>query len=326
MKNNLTKTPNPTFTRPITVVMDPSHKNWVLGGIFRDAIKTNPAMFEKSVYFYHPSIRNLPFLTNVKSGLSNRNLLFTSLTPLVNFLRVPGRNRPKTISLWFTHKEGKLNREEIRALRSCDYVFLHSFWEVENLTKFTNAKLIPLIGAVVPDRFSRPSVIGKKVVIVGTPSPRKNPQLLISIVRQLTNIDFLLIGKSWSNSPYWNDLLGINNVTYREIEGPLESRNLDGCSTYLCLSSIEGGPIPLLETMAAGLIPISTPVGIARDLLPKANLQNNFINIQFQKNVVAKINAVHANTTDIQRELIRRIALTYDIENFTRRIFSFINF
>ena len=36
---------------------------------------------------------------------------------------------------------------------------------------------------------------------------------------------------------------------------------------FLSLSKLEGGPIPLIESMAMGVIPVATDTGFARDLI-----------------------------------------------------------
>ena len=43
------------------------------------------------------------------------------------------------------------------------------------------------------------------------------------------------------------------------------------------LSEIEGGPMPLLESLAAGLIPICTRTGFVEDLLGPLNLRHNIV-------------------------------------------------
>jgi len=59
----------------------------------------------------------------------------------------------------------------------------------------------------------------------------------------------------------------LSNVEYRELNSKITSSDLEDCSHYLMLSTSEGGPITLLETLAAGLVPICTPVGIVPELL-----------------------------------------------------------
>jgi hypothetical protein len=57
------------------------------------------------------------------------------------------------------------------------------------------------------------------------------------------------------------------NLEYREISGPLTSSDFDGNSIILVTSQLEGGPMPLLEGMAAGLTPVYTDCGFAKDLM-----------------------------------------------------------
>lgn len=309
---------------PIKIVIDPAHQNWILGGFFQDVIDTFPSSFGEKIEIKSLSLRDITNLVEMKRKLAKNHLLFSSITPLVNYLRLPGRQSEKSISLWFTHKEGRFTFEERRALRMCDFIFVHSAWEVEKLSSFTKAKIIPLIGAISRRRFQRPSLLGNRIVIVGTPSPRKNPHLIKFLVQELKDVDFLLLGKSWVESQYWSELKECRNLSYQEVMGPIESHNLDGCSEYLCLSSIEGGPLPLLETMAAGLIPISTPVGISRDLFPLIDLEQNFLLDISVDQISKKIREIRKNSYSFSRTRIREIALSYSFETFTSKIAGLI--
>lgn len=72
--------------------------------------------------------------------------------------------------------------------------------------------------------------------------------------------------------PGWNDFisrLAATNITYLPFE--IGDVNL-ACSyqamdAYVITSRIEGGPVPLIEAMSCGLVTLTTPVGIAREVV-----------------------------------------------------------
>jgi glycosyltransferase involved in cell wall biosynthesis len=206
------------------------------------------------------------------------NLLFSSLTPLENYIKYPYKLRKsQNIGLWFTHKEGDFGGREKRALMNANHIFLHSDRQIEKIKGFTNATYTSVIGAIDQKRFIAPAKTKSEIAWIGTPSARKRPEMLFEIARKLPDFDFRIIGPGWKESGLWEEVKSIQNINVVEINGALSSRDLDGCSMYLMTSKIEGGPMPLLEAVASGLIPIVTDVGFVREVFNLAQLPHELI-------------------------------------------------
>lgn len=264
----------------ITVVIDPSHSDWVLGGMFREIIESNPECFELEMQAVAPPRNITSFILWIKTIILLRRkqfLLFTSLTPLENYLknRIPGRNQK--IAFWYTHKIGNFNKSESRALRKANVIFAHSARDFVALRRFTDAEMIPVVGAIDTRRFIRASEMGSEIVWVGTPVERKQPSILFGIADSIPNQKFRLIGRGWKESIYWKEIVKRGNISYIELDEPLRSETLDGCFIYLVTSNCEGGPMPLLESIASGLHPIATDVGFVREVFALAGVSNRFI-------------------------------------------------
>lgn len=253
----------------IMQILDPSHENWVLGGIFRDLRMEDSRFYTTPIFLPPPnSIKNFKrWIISKRKASKQPFLFFSSLTVLVNYSKFQQSKRQK-IGLWFTHKDGSFTRSEIKALRYCDVVFVHSS-AAKNQIRLVNSavRIIITLGAIKESRFPGPSIFGKGIVWVGTPSQRKNPTLFLEIVRELGEFDFLLLGNGWLKSKFVTDISLLPNLEYREISGPLTSSDFDGNSIILVTSQLEGGPMPLLEGMAAGLTPVYTDCGFAKDLM-----------------------------------------------------------
>ena len=72
----------------------------------------------------------------------------------------------------------------------------------------------------------------------------------------------LIIGEGWNNSLLSNNKnIDIVNCSYRE-----KNNFLNECKTFLNLSLIEGGPVTLLEAIAAGCNCISKNNGFSCDI------------------------------------------------------------
>lgn len=103
----------------------------------------------------------------------------------------------------------------------------------------------------------------------GASTLRKSPELLLSIADRLdaAHYAFVFIGLDWQ--PYATALRerGWTVIAPGLVPEPLQYRYLGEGDIYLMLSRLEGGPLPLLETMGLGMWPICTPTGIAPDII-----------------------------------------------------------
>ena len=281
----------------ITQVLDPAHEQWVQGGTFKDLRNVSKIFNQRPIYIGSPFRTQGPLIWIVSCFkiFLGRHLLFSSLTPLVNYYRVY-RFLPKLskIGLWFTHQENSFSKSELLALSRCDVIFVHSLKQKKELEKIVKSKVEVMLGAIEVSRFKDSAVIGRRIVWVGTPNFRKNPDLLISLARANPDLDFLLLGKGWSKSPLMKTINSLRNIEYREIIAPLTSKDFDGCDIYLCTSRIEGGPMPLLESLAAGLHPISTNVGFVEDLYNFFSISKQFIFYNFDQ-IVPLIDELREN-------------------------------
>jgi|GEM_PF-5229630 len=111
----------------------------------------------------------------------------------------------------------------------------------------------------------------------GASSLRKGPELLLPIADRLdpAHYAFVFIGPNWQ--PYSTALRerGWTVIDPGLVADPLQYRYLGEGDIYLMLSRLEGGPLPLLETMGLGMWPICTPTGMAPDVIRHGH--NGFI-------------------------------------------------
>jgi glycosyltransferase involved in cell wall biosynthesis len=293
------------FTPKILQVLDPSHESWVQGGVFKD-LRNSSKVFRKT-----PVYLGSPFKTqgvfrwawSVIRIVFSRRILFSSLTPLENYSKVfffIGYFQQKT--LWFTHNEYALNERQLKAVNRCGAVLVHSSKAKKNLQEFYTGETIVMLAAIEFDRFLIPSKNGDKIVWVGTYSPRKNPDYFLKFVSENLDLNFRIIGKDWPLDV--RSKMEIRNLEYLEISGPLSSSDFDNCDIYLCTSSIEGGPMPLLESIAAGLNPITTDVGFTQDVFEYFKISKEYI---------------YKDTNDV-RKLIENIRLERSNNIYTDRM------
>ena len=272
----------------VRIIMDPSHANWVLGGLFREVSEINPK------FFYGPiSISNIRNRKVLKSffvityfSLLRAPLFFTSLTPLQNFIKInPFKTNLKI--LFFTHYENDMSEKIIILLNSIDLVFCMSIFEKNNLIKLgVKTRIVVITGVIDPKRFNGSPTLGSKIAWIGTPVSRKNPEIFVKFVQENPEIYFKLIGKGWNKHYLWKEIINLKNIDYKEIVKPLSYEDFNECSHYLMISNIEGGPISLLEALASSLVPICTPVGVANELLTSLGYQNQLLSLPLSFNEI----------------------------------------
>jgi glycosyltransferase involved in cell wall biosynthesis len=257
-------------------VIDPSHESWVLGGLMRELAIANQH-FNNHLLVLPPPRRIFKHISVKLKLLREESLLFSSLTPLVNYLRFPFWTRKQALCLWFTHKEGDFSQTELKCLKKTTRIYVHSSREAARLKNLGCENVTVAIGAIEPKRFVKKSKVGKDIVWVGTPSARKAPWELLNHVRKLPHVQFRLLGNGWEASEYWAEVTSLKNLSYIPILHPLTSEDFDGCFAFLMTSEVEGGPMPLLEALCAGLAPIATDCGFVRDLFEHCDISEFLI-------------------------------------------------
>ncbi len=301
----------------IRCVIDPSHESWVLGGLMRELANSNEIFNDQ--LFVLPSPKKLFQYLKVRWHLIwEEVILFSSLTPLQNYVRIPVIRKRQEVRLWFTHKEGQLSEGEIKCLKRANHIFVHSSKELNRLKELGCASVTLAIGAIDQQRFAIKSNVGEDIVWIGTPSERKRPKLFLEYVRNSPEFHFRLLGHGWEDSIYWNEVNSMTNLRYITMAGPLTSRDLDGCFAYLMTSEVEGGPMPLLETLAAGLAPIVTDCGFVRDIFEFCEIPSQFI-FQSDKSFVDQILNLKKSWPEHENEVRNRV-LQLDFLRFSKII------
>jgi glycosyltransferase involved in cell wall biosynthesis len=107
----------------------------------------------------------------------------------------------------------------------------------------------------------------KSVILVSQYHPRKNLEPLNQLVQDFSDWAFTLVGTGWETSGILANLRLNKNFTYVNFNKETYPNLLGSNKFFLSLSNIEGGPIPLIESMETGLIPLATRTGWSVDLL-----------------------------------------------------------
>ncbi len=105
---------------------------------------------------------------------------------------------------------------------------------------------------------------------------RKNPQLMLDIIKKMPHRNFMLIGPGWNEFIDSNNLCSLSNFEYRVLSDYKEYPGLyEQCDVFLSTSKLEGGPVPLLETMLCNMVPVVSRTGYCTDIIEHG--ENGFL-------------------------------------------------
>ena len=144
---------------------------------------------------------------------------------------------------------------------------------------------------------------------------RKNPELVIAIIKGMPSKEFILIGPNWKKYSRFKEIENLPNFAYYDVpyeEYPELYHKMD---VFVSTSYLEGGPVPLLEAMLSNVVPVVSNTGFARDLIIHG--KNGFL---FETNEEAGTVIDLINKAFDLRESVREYALPHSLVNYGKRI------
>ncbi len=172
--------------------------------------------------------------------------------------------------VWLTHPkdEGLGGPSAILALKRARVVTMCNLWRDYAIDLGLSAdRVTAIVGAADPELFQPHSRGNGKIGFCTAYYERKGPHRILELVQAMPERDFILMGRNWNQYPDFHLLASLPNFEYREgayQEYPMFYRELD---VFVSLSDLEGGPIPLIESMMCNVVPVATKTGFAPDVI-----------------------------------------------------------
>lgn len=236
-------------------------KGWILDAICRELSAYYP---KNSLVHYHEFGESLPAAHAY--FFIHYNMLFEALS------KQPSIWRSKRY-VWYTHNSdhecGAKESEIPWVLNRMTKIFTTNTKVHQNLIKqgVSPNKLETLLGAADPELF-RPHVRKGKTVGISTAYyDRKQPELMKAVVELMPDTNFILVGKDWDKWKNFKELIALPNLFYKTASYGEYPEIYDNFDVYLSTSELEGGPIPLIETMMCNVVPVVSDTGFCRDLI-----------------------------------------------------------
>jgi glycosyltransferase involved in cell wall biosynthesis len=139
---------------------------------------------------------------------------------------------------------------------------------------------------------------------------RKNPDVILSIIQNMPHRKFMLLGKNWTEYPRYKELVSCTNLEIHE-NIPYEKYPdyYDKMDVFISVSQVEGGPVPLIESMMSNVVPVVSHTGFAPDIISHG--KNGFIfpvnaPVEEITPLIDKAFAIRINVRDTVRHLTWR--------------------
>jgi glycosyltransferase involved in cell wall biosynthesis len=204
-----------------------------------------PPISEKNLFIHHRSFLYVESKRNLKRS----------------------RNR-----IWLTHFDDPSELDLLISKEMCiDKLFVQNSRLNKSLVAsgFDPKKISMQPGAVNRSLFFPSScnmVGGGYFLFTGDCKERKSPEFIEWLIISFPDIKFRIHGNGWKS--YKNgSLLQLKNLDIFDFDFKVQGEMLRNAYGLLILSTLEGGPISLLESLACGTPVVSTDVGFALDIL-----------------------------------------------------------
>jgi glycosyltransferase involved in cell wall biosynthesis len=282
-------------------------RGWILDAICREIGSRQPESWK---VFYHP-----------QPSQNAKNYFFSHYTLFESYLdRQPERLANSNVFVWYTHPRDENPASVAKRLLAFDHVTKVIFacesnrqiWLDRGLPE---AKTAVVLGAADQSLFQFHERGRGVVGLSSSFYERKNPDRLLEIIKLLPHRQFVLVGRKWEQYALFEEMKALLNFTYKsppyreypEIYGTFD--------VFLSMSSLEGGPIPLVEAMMSNAVPVASRTGFAPDLI--VNGENGFIfDLDASPEAIAALIEEAFGLTCNVRETVKN----YDWNNFSASI------
>lgn len=258
----------------IAFIISEYNRGWVLETICRQIARNWPETAE-----FVWTKKNRKITAPIPSA---RVYWFSHFQLLITALEQNPEVRQGRLMVWFTHpsKPEITEAQLVEALNQCHAViFTCSIHHDDMVAKGVRPEIAHVVlGAADPEVFHvRDTGPRDRIGFVSAYYERKNPELIEAIVRGMPEETFLLVGpqadsmgrteRMWANYPHFDRMRALPNLEYVEADYADYPQYYNRMKVYASLSSLEGGPISLIEALMSGCVPVITDTGFARDVL-----------------------------------------------------------
>ena len=249
------------------------NRNWILGNWIKEVhlrnLKTTKIHWVASVFAEKHSWEKL-----VKFPLPKSTAYFFSYPSIFESYLKSNPNQYQNRSIVnYTHNMDELGnlKHQAATLNQAYSVHFNCSADSEALVAagLDPSKVRLVFGAVDSDCELQDGIRRepRTILLASRYSERKGLNIFPAVVDLLPDWKFIILGRDWENFLKEKNLLSRPNIEYQFFNKESRNVSMSRASVFLSLSRLEGGPIPLLESMSMGVIPVATDTGFARDII-----------------------------------------------------------
>lgn len=298
---------NPDGSVDWAFVIHQNARGWILDAICREIGSRQPASWQVC---YHP-----------EPSPPARNLFFSHYLLLESYLdRHAVRLKDAKVFVWYTHpreEDPVTVAKQLLAFENVTKVIFacesnRQVWLERGLPE---EKTAVVLGAADPKLFRFHERGSGAVGLSSSFYERKNPDVLMEVIKLLPHRQFVLLGRKWNQYALFEEMKALANFTYLSPPYGDYPDHYATFDVFLSMSTLEAGPIPLVEAMMSNAVPVASRTGFAPDLI--CHGENGFIfDVDAPAERIAElIEEAFALPTNV-RETVER----YDWDHFSAEI------
>jgi glycosyltransferase involved in cell wall biosynthesis len=138
---------------------------------------------------------------------------------------------------------------------------------------------------------------------------------LLELLELLPHRQFTLVGRHWERYALFERMKMAANFRYLTVPYREYPRYYAEFDVFLSMSTLEGGPIPLLEAMMANAVPVSSYTGFGPDLIRHGENGYLFPPDAQAEEVADLLEAAFTLEADVRASVVE-----YSWDNFSRMI------
>ena len=249
------------------------NRNWILGNWIKEVKLRQPKNFR---LWWIPSIYSgkRKWEKFIQFPIPKADAYFFSYPTIFKFYSK--KNPKKYINnsiILYPHSEPEMGTmdEQVNLLNQAFKIYFYCKQDADKLIShgLIQEKVVIANCAIDNDCVIESTLVRdpKSIVLASRFGPRKGAELLPELIKRLPNWNFTIMGRGWSNFLQQENLVNLPNLNYVKFNKKNRSTYFSMARIFLSLSNLEGGPVPLIESMSLGVIPISTSTGFAPEFI-----------------------------------------------------------
>ncbi len=233
-------------------------KNWILEAICREI-----ATYFPGKYCFHYSETDLPV---------SKAYFIAHYSFLPTCLKLNPQMWGSKILVWHTHPRDDLGisqDELIYALNKSTKVICacSQFARLLVSQGLKPHKVTYVLGAADPNIFQFHQRQNGAVGFCTAFYYRKEPERIFKIIKMMPHRKFILMGKAWDKYEKFSEMKALENFSYVEVSYSDYPKYYALMDVFVSPAKLEGGPIPLVESMMCNVVPVASKTGFAPDLI-----------------------------------------------------------